>query len=235
MLSVLSYNILYGKKLDKIAQWLTSTPKKFDILCFQEFPKEKINFLLKALLPIKYSFKYGTNFIKNNKDYGQLTLINSKKIKFRGSKSIFLGTNFIEDKIFGLKGERSSLITKLRFGKNDLILANTHLIAYALNSHKREQLEKVTEEIKNFSKKSKMPVVLLGDLNYSSIIWQDGIFNLMRKMGFQNAHREKTHKLLFLKYQQLDYVFFKDCKASDVVIEKLSFSDHFPMRFKLKT
>lgn len=234
MLAVLSYNILFGRELEAIAQWLRSHKTKFDILCFQEFPKERINFLLKALQPVNYSFKYGTNFIHKGRDYGELTLINTKKLKFLDSKVIFLGTNIIEDKVFGLKGERSALITKLAFANETFILSNTHLIAYALNYHRRNQLEIVAGQIKSMAKNSNTPVILLGDLNYSSLIRQDRIFALMQKKGFRSGHRQKTHKLLSLKDHQVDYVFYKNCIVNEVEILKLPFSDHLPVVFKVQ-
>jgi len=233
MLSVLTYNILFGNQLDNIAEWLKNHNAKFDILCFQEFPKEKINFMLKFLQPENYDFKYGTNFLKNGKDYGELTLVNKKKIKFLDSKIIFLGTNIVEKKVFGLEGERSALITKLKFDNKTFIFSNSHLIAYALNFHRRAQLETITSEINNLTTEKNTPAVVVGDFNYTSLLFQKSIFDFMEKKGFKSGHNLKTHNLFNLKHHQLDYVFHKNCNVRKVEVVKLSFSDHFPVFFEL--
>jgi endonuclease/exonuclease/phosphatase (EEP) superfamily protein YafD len=231
VLSVLSYNIFFGKRADEIITWLAGLPNQFDILCFQEFPKEKIPLIKKALKPESYA--YASNVIYKGKDYGQLTVLLNKKITLVEEAEIKLGTNMFEDKILQLKGERSSLLTMLRYNKKNFFLANTHLIAFALNALKRKQLSMVVEYIDSVSQKKKIiPAIVLGDLNYSSLFWRQKFFTFMKRNNFINAHTEKTHRL-FLKYHQLDYIFYKSCKVTRVQILKQSFSDHLPMLFKL--
>lgn len=232
MFSVLSYNILFGKQVEKIVVWLASQPGQFDILCFQEFPKEKISLVKKVLKP--YSYAYASNTIYRGKDYGQLTVVMNKKITLVNKKVIWLGSNFFEDKVLRLGGERSSLFTTLRYNRKIFLLANTHLIAYALNSQRREQLVMVVEYIAGDSEEGKsVPTLVLGDFNYTSLLWRENFFSYMKRNGFTNAHTEKTHRLLFVKYHQLDYIFYKHCKVSRVKILKEKFSDHLPMVFTL--
>jgi endonuclease/exonuclease/phosphatase family metal-dependent hydrolase len=232
VLSVLSYNIFFGKRTDDVVEWLASLPKQVDILCFQEFPKEKIPFLKKALQPEAYAF--ASNVIYKGKDYGQLTVVMNKRITLVDEAEIKLGTNLVEDKILRLKGERSSLLTTLRYKRKNFLLANTHLIAFALNALRRKQLALVVEHIETVSQEKKtIPTLVLGDLNYSSLLWRHKFFAFMKRNKFRNAHMEKTHRL-FLKYHQLDYIFYKSCKVTDVQILKKSFSDHLPMLFKLQ-
>lgn len=228
MLSVLSYNILFGKHVEEIVRWITVQKKQFDILCFQEFPKEKIRLVKKVLKP--HSYAYASNVIYKGNDYGQLTVILNKKISLVDSTEIKLGTNVFEDKILRLRGERSSLFTKLRYNRKEIFLANTHLIAFAFNALRRKQLAMVVEHLENVSpKKKSLPTLVLGDLNYSSLFKREKLFTYMQKNGFTNAHRHTTHTLLFLKQQQLDYIFYKYCKVSNIRILKETFSDHFPM------
>jgi hypothetical protein len=106
VLSVLSYNIFFGKRADEIISWVAVLPKQFDILCFQEFPKEKIPFLKKVLRPAAYA--YASNVIYKGKDYGQLTVVMNQKIALVDEAEIKLGSNMVEDKILQLKGERRS-------------------------------------------------------------------------------------------------------------------------------
>lgn len=233
MLSVLSYNIFFGKRVEQIVSWLAGHPNQFDILCFQEFPKEKIQFIKKALQP--YQYAYGSNTVYRGKDYGQLTLIMNKKIALVGKEVIWLGRNFFEDKILRLGGERSSLLTTLRYKRKTFLLANTHLIAYAFNFQRREQLAMIVGYITGLSQKKRtIPTIVLGDFNYTSLLWRGKFFAYMKRNGFTNAHTEKTHKLLALKYHQLDYIFYKFCKVTRIQVLKQKFSDHLPMLFTLQ-
>lgn len=233
MISVLSYNIFFGKRVEDISKWLATQPTAYDILCFQEFPKEKITYVKKILKP--YSYAYASNVIFRGKDYGQLTVVLNKKITLVDYTEIKLGTNLLEDKILRLRGERSSLLTTLKYNKKKFLLANTHLIAFASNKLKRKQLAIVVEYIETlFQKKKNIPTIVLGDLNYSSLLRRQKFFAYMKNNGFTNAHTQMTHNLLALKYHQLDYIFYKFCKVTGVQILKQSFSDHLPMAFKLQ-
>lgn len=232
MLSVLSYNILFGRRVKEILSWLSKEPYQYDILCFQEFPKQKIALVKKLVQP--HSYAYASNVIHKGKDYGQLTVLVNKKITLVEESTIWLGTNFFEDRVLKLEGERSSLLTKLRYDNKEFLLANTHLIAFSLNALKRKQLAMVVEHLEGVSQKKKIPTIVLGDFNYSSLFWRGKFFDYMDDKRFKNAHTEKTHTLLSLKQHQLDYIFYKHCQVNNVKILQESFSDHFPMTCNLK-
>ncbi|HSA83816.1 MAG TPA: endonuclease/exonuclease/phosphatase family protein [Patescibacteria group bacterium] len=232
MLTVLSYNILFGNRIEEVIGWLVSSQKKYDILCFQEFPRAKMPLVQKMLNP--YVVSYASNVIYQGKDYGQLTVLQNKDSQLIEAVELQLGTNFFEDKVLRLRGQRSSLITKVRYGKKTILLANTHLIAYASNKLRRKQLSMVLEHIERISQETKpSPTILLGDFNYSSLLRRQKLFSLIKKYGYTNAHRENTHRLLFVKHHQLDYIFYRNCNVSDVTLLKESFSDHLPMAFHL--
>ncbi len=237
MLSVLSYNIRYGKKLKKIVDWLSLLPTSFDILCFQEFPLEKVGYLLGSLTKVSYKHSFASGFFRNNKPYGQLTVINTDKIQLRNSKAISLGeSSFIERKIFKTKGERSALITTLLYQNKAFILVNTYLICFALNKARIRQINTITAALSHDLLKT--PTIILGDFNYSSLR-KKGLLEFMKRYQFQDGTGKlPTHKLLMftsLLTHQIDYVFYKSCMVKNAtVMKKIKYSDHYPLRFTLE-
>lgn len=233
MLSVINYNIKYGKRLSEIAQWLSSHPTKLDIMCFQEFPIKYLNVLFDALPKNTYDYKFASGFIKRGTDYGQLTVFNTKKVQYKSHKISTYPGSFFEKRIFKNKGERSSLITTFAYEGKQFRIANTHLICLALNRQRRNQLKTIQETLSKLPNAKKMPTVLLGDLNYTSLIGQNAFITFMEKYGFKNAIRGvKTHRL-FLVPHQLDYVFYNNCAISDISVVKTNMSDHYPLFFTL--
>ena len=234
MLSVLTYNIYLGRNLDQILEWIVSLPKEFDIICFQEFPKSQIKTLQEYLKHFDYDFQFATSFKRKGRDFGELTLTNKKKLSIIETNIITLGHSIVEKKVLGLRRERTSLITKLRYNNTTILLANTHLAAYTINAKRREQLSKVIEIIDVDKKNKDIPNIILGDFNYSSLFRQGKFLKFVANKGFLNAHTNITHNLFSLTTHQLDYILYKNCKISDIQIERLSFSDHFPTKFTLK-
>lgn len=230
MLEVLSYNIQFGQKLDEIIAWLNSLSKPFDILCFQEFPKAKLSHFQKSLKDFSYTDQYASSFIRKNNDYGELTLIHNKKISLLDSQIVQLGTSVFEQKLFGLRGQRSALFTKLSYNENVFYLVNTHLIAFSTNKQRRGQLSKIIEQL---DQRNTSPVLILGDFNYTSMVRQYKLLELLQNNGFTNGHKEYTHKIFFIDHQ-LDYLFYKSCKIRNLKIPQLTFSDHLPMIFSLQ-
>ncbi|HSW97322.1 MAG TPA: endonuclease/exonuclease/phosphatase family protein [Candidatus Saccharimonadales bacterium] len=229
MLSILTYNIRYGEKLHDIIQWLIQRNTAFDIICFQEFPIAKIDTFLSSIEVTNYDYRFSNGFKKRNKQYGQLTLFKRKDIKILDDTVLSLGSSVLERS--KTKGERSSLLTRFSYKDKQFLLANTHLVCFALNKKRLVQLEKI---IKHFASvaDSKLPILVVGDFNYSSLIRQKKLLDYMEGHGFINAYKTHTFKLLFLKYQ-LDYVFYKNCEINNVDVLKLNFSDHFPAEFQL--
>jgi endonuclease/exonuclease/phosphatase family metal-dependent hydrolase len=231
MLSIASYNILHGKKLDKIILWLLANTFAFDIICFQEFPEEKTNEFLQQV-PKHFQYKFAIGFTRGKQHFGELTLYNSRKLSIEDSQTVLLGTGFLEKRLRRDTTERSSLLTMFLYKNKKFLLANTHLVALALNGRRKKQLEELLKKIKRIPNAENLPMVLLGDFNYSSRFRQKKLFEFMEKNSFINAYKKPTHRL-FLVNQQLDYVFYKLCNVKNIFITKLAFSDHHLITFQL--
>jgi len=234
MLSCISYNIFKGENITQIVQWLNGLSSPFDIICFQEFPITEIDYLKNALKPFNYNTAYATNFNSGEGVYGELSLIRKKKAELLDSKILLVGNSIAEQKIFKNKKERSSLITKVLHNNKTFLLANTQLSAYSLNGMRRQQLSKVIKTLNSLKVGSNMPVIILGDLNYTSLVKRDKLFDLVNKNNFVNGHMEKTHKLLSIIDHQLDYVLYRNCRVQNVEVLKIPFSDHYPVTFSLQ-
>jgi len=232
-LSVLAYNIHFGQKLELISDWILSSTNKFDIICFQEFPLEKKSKFLKTFQDHDYEYEFAPSFIRKGKQHGELTLYKKNDIKIIDSKVIHLGTNLLEKRFYKKNGEKSSLLTLIQYKNKKIILANSHLFSFALNSHRIKQLITILEEIGGISKKNTLPTIILGDFNYTSIIRQKRLIDFMKSHKFANAYKTHTHKLFFLG-QQLDYVFYNNCSIKKILIDKIKYSDHYPVQFKIE-
>lgn len=233
MLSVLAYNIFQGKNLNQIITWLDNLPVKFDIICFQEYPKTQLKLLEENKIFLNYQFQYATSFVKNKIDYGELTLVNKKKLSVIDTNIITLGHSIIEKKVFSIRRERTALITKLNYNNRTILLVNTHLALYTNNAKRRKQLSKIIEYVSIDKKDEEIPNVILGDFNYTSLFRQKKFLNFVKNKGFLNAHKNLTHNLFSLTLHQIDYILYKNCMISDIQIQHVSFSDHFPTIFKL--
>ena len=234
MLSCISYNIFKGENLTQIVQWLNSLSSPFDIICFQEFPIAEIDYLKNTLKPSNYNTAYATNFSSGKGVYGELTLILKKKAELLESNIVLMENSVVEQIIFKNKKERSSLITKVLHNNKMFLLANTQLSSYSLNGKRRQQLSKVIKALNSFEVRSNSPVIILGDLNYSSLTKRDKLWDLVKQNNFINGHMEKTHKLLSIIDHQLDYVLYKNCRVQNIEVLKIPFSDHYPMTFSLQ-
>lgn len=232
MLSGLTYNIYFGRNIDQIITWLNSFKKPFDILCFQEFPEAKIKYLQRAMKSFPYDFSYASSFIFKNESYGELTLVHKEKLTLKEHFVVSLGTNIIEEKILRLLSHRTALVTQLCYNTQPFLLSNTHLIAFAMNMQRREQLRKLFGELASGAKED-IPAVVLGDMNYSSLLSRKKLFELIETEGFANAYEEDTHNLFSLTSHQLDYIFNKQCTVQDIKVIDVPFSDHFPVQFTL--
>lgn len=230
MISVLSYNILFGKRLEEIILWLNSLPTPFDTICFQEFPYSQRHLLKGLENNASYKDSFALSFKRKDESYGLMTLINTKKIAIQKEKIVHIGTSAIE-KAMGFTGGRNVLITHGTYNGTPVVLINAHLVAFSTNRHRRNQLTQVVTELEKDLQGQKTPVVLMGDLNYSSLLWKQRLHELMDQHGFANAYEHNTHRLLFFKNQQLDYVFYRHAKIGDIKIYNLPYSDHQPITF----
>jgi endonuclease/exonuclease/phosphatase family metal-dependent hydrolase len=147
-------------------------------------------------------------------------------------KIVKLGTNLLETR-FRRKGQRTSLLTVFKYNNKKLVLANSHLVCFALNSKRINQISKIIKGVKAIGDHSAFATLILGDFNYTSRIRQKKLMEFMEKNELNNAYKTHTHKLFFIK-QQLDYVFYNGCRVKNVKIGKrIKYSDHSPVWFDI--
>jgi endonuclease/exonuclease/phosphatase family metal-dependent hydrolase len=238
-LSVLAYNIAFGKKLDKIETWLLKDPDRFDVICLQEFPFRKGSEFIENFKKHGFNYKFAPSssltkiFFSRGDKHGELTLYNAKKLTLIDDHVIKLGANFLE-KRFRVQGQKTSLLTVFKHGKKTLVLANSHLVCYAPNSRRINQINKIIKRVEALGDDTKFSTVILGDFNYTSRFRQKKLIEFMAKNDFINSYTAHTHKYLFIP-QQVDYVFYNNCDINNVEIDrKIKLSDHYPVQFKLE-
>jgi len=233
MLSGLTYNVQFGQRIDKIIDWLSHVSPSFDCICLQEFPFDYLEKLLTSPLAKKYEYCTALSFNHKKKAYGQITLVEKRKIQLLQTDTLFLKTSFLEEHIFDFSGGRRALLTKLRYENISFMLVNTHLVAFGSNKQRRAQLTKIVTQCEQALYKN-MPIVILGDFNYSSLIGQKNLIKLMQAYKFKNAYKLNTHKLLTIKDHQIDYLFSKNIQVGHIKLYNLPFSDHRPITFTLE-
>lgn len=231
MIRVLSYNIRYGKKLSDILAWLQPQYKQYDVICLQEYPQSKRHLLEKHFEP-QYQYVFSHGFTTKKDSFGQVTLFDTSRLKTEHSTTVQLGSNVLEDAIHRHKGERTALITKLINGEGGLLLVNTHLACLAINRQRRNQLQLIVDHLHSINDHKTQAKIILGDFNYTSLMRQRSLVRFMTKNNFVSAYKESTHKLLFFKHQ-LDYAFYNNCKIHNVEVERIRFSDHYPVKFEV--
>lgn len=230
ILKILSFNIQYGRKINEIVSWLNKDERKLDILCFQEFPEHKIEFLIQSL-PIKpRSHQFCQTVNRNKRYYGQLTVILGKDISENFFKVVDLGTAIFEVVQPFFKIKRQALISCLRFENKDFLLVNTHLSSLALNEKRLLQISSIHQIIDKLMLSRSLAQLIVGDFNYTSLLQQHTLFKFMDQHGFKNAHKHQTHRF-YLVDHQLDYLFYKNCSIKEVRVEKIRLSDHYPVFF----
>jgi endonuclease/exonuclease/phosphatase family metal-dependent hydrolase len=231
MIRVLSYNVFLGKKLGDILAWLASFYKNYDVICLQEYPKSK-QFQLSRHFDVQYKYIFSHGFTKKKESYGQITLYNSSRLTSSSPTVVSLGSVSVENVIHGNKGQRTALITELKNNEGRLLLVNTHLACLAINRVRRRQLQLIVDKLHAIYSHKTLAKIILGDFNYTSLLRQHSLVKFMTKNNFINAYKKHTHKLLFLKHQ-LDYAFYNNCAIRNVEVEKIHFSDHYPVRFEV--
>lgn len=237
MLSILAYNIHFGKKLALIEKWLLKNPARFDLVCLQEFPFDENSSLLTTFKKHGFDYRFAPSsfltkpFLKKQK-YGELTLFKKNKLQFLDSYVIKLGANFLE-KRFRIDGQKTSLLTVFKHKHKKLVIANSQLVCYAPNSRRINQIAKIIKKVEALGDHSAFSTVILGDFNYTSRIRQKRLIEFMAKNDLVNAYKAHTHKYFFIP-QQIDYVFYNGCRVENVKIGKrIKYSDHSPVWFDL--
>jgi endonuclease/exonuclease/phosphatase (EEP) superfamily protein YafD len=226
MISVLSYNVYFGKRLDKIIFWLLKKPT-FDVICFQEFPKKVIPIFIKAFSQASYGYRFAPFLQKRGITYGELTLFRKDKLTFLSSTTVSLGINRGERVMLRARIPRTSLLTIFRYKKQKIALVNIHLVNVAFNILRYKQITQIVNRLDHHA----MPVVLLGDFNMPSVFGRKKLFSMMEENGFEFIRKRlSTFHLVGVKYQ-MDYIFWKGCKVTGLSVERVKFSDHYPVAF----
>jgi len=229
MLSVLTFNICEGWRLEKIIHWI-QTLKRFDIICFQEFPKKRISGFVNAFSDVKYGYSYTLSIQTKKKTLGQLTLYRKDKIKLVSSSVLLLGDSKVEKAILRKWAPRKSLITTYQTKTQTFTIANTHLVCVALNAHRYKQIHKILTKLEHHT----VPSLILGDFNLPNIIGKKKLVRLMNSHSYvTQKNRMATWGVAGVPYQ-VDYVFWKSCVVEDLHSVRVRFSDHFPVVFKLR-
>jgi endonuclease/exonuclease/phosphatase (EEP) superfamily protein YafD len=226
MISVLSYNVYFGKRIDKIIYWLLKQPT-YDVMCFQEFPKQAITPFIKAFSRANYGYRYAPFLVRRRTTYGELTMFRKDKLTLVKSSTVFLGLNSGERVLLRARTPRTSILTIFRYKKYEIALVNVHLVNVAFNALRYKQITTIISKLSNHS----IPSILLGDFNMSSMFGRRRFFMFMEQCGYERpVKRITTHRLAVIK-QQMDYIFWKDCRVNDVIVERVKFSDHYPLTF----
>ncbi|MDE2026066.1 MAG: HAD-IA family hydrolase [Patescibacteria group bacterium] len=234
MLSVITYNIQKGKKLQKIIEWIATSAEIADVMCFQEFPFAELKKFIQTIEKRQaFEYRYAVGFVRGGVKFGQLTLVKKDKLHIEEEHIVSLGRSAIESRVSRDKTERSALLTTISQGNKKFLLANVHLVCFSLNRSRIRQAIKILADIKKINPKGNVPTIMLGDFNYSTLTRQKQLVKIMQDYGFLNAYKKHTHRLFYLKHQ-IDYVFYKNCFVDRVDVMRLEYSDHFCISFTLE-
>jgi endonuclease/exonuclease/phosphatase family metal-dependent hydrolase len=226
MISVLSYNVHFGKRLEKIIYWLLQK-QTYDIICFQEFPKHAIQTFLRAFSTATYGYRFAPFLLRRGKTYGELTVFRKSKLNLIRSTTVFLGINRGERVMLRARIPRTSLITVFKFKNKIITVVNIHLVNVAFNALRYKQITKIVDKLNLHITSS----VLVGDFNLPSLFGRKKLFALMDKNGYSmQKKRLSTHHFVGIKHQ-MDYIFWKECSVLNLSVERVKFSDHYPVTF----
>jgi endonuclease/exonuclease/phosphatase family metal-dependent hydrolase len=224
MITILSYNIEYGRKLDEIISWINSLENLPQIICFQEFPEKELEDLKSRKFFKEQNLFFAKGLSSKGEFFGELTIVDSSVIKLSETKYLDFGPDHVESVFKRKIIKRSAIITEFKYKGKEFSLANVHLTPVALHGKRRKQLSKVIQD--SVIERS----IIVGDFNYSSLFNKNGLITFMDKHGYILAGENLiTNKYKYKIPQQLDYVFYKNLKHIKTQVFDLSFSDHFPV------
>lgn len=208
----------------KILAWL-KRKHPADIICFQEFPEHRLPDCLKSFPKDTYGYRFAPSLKRRRILYGELTIFRTDKMRLVSSSSFPLRTTRLDRYSMGGVPNRSCLVTTFRRNRKTFRIANIQLSCYASNRLRYAQL---TNIIHTFSHKI-IPSVIIGDFNMSSLLGRRGLFRLMNKNSYKTVGKYiATHRLLIVKHQ-LDYVFSRNCSVRRITVDRIRFSDHYPV------
>lgn len=213
-----------GKRIDRIIDWLNRLSDT-DVICLQEFPKEKIDECMLLLGRIPYANIFAEGFTYRKKIYGELTLYRTDVFTDVRAKIITLGINTIERRILRTTVPRSYIILSGCINGRKISIVNVHIVALATNATKFAQVKVMLEQISTIKTK----LIVSGDFNISSILGKKRLISLFKKFGF-SMHPKKlsTHRVGIIRHQ-FDYIFARRCAVSEQSAHRVRFSDHYPI------
>ena len=102
---------------------------------------------------------------------------------------------------------------------------NVHVVALAVNSVKYAQVKHLIDHVRHL----RCPLVLLGDFNISSLLGKRNLFSTLKREGYtMDPKKILTHRVGPITHQ-FDYVFCRNCEVINQHVEKIKFSDHYPL------
>lgn len=227
MIRVLSYNVMFGRKSRHIFPWLSR--QNHDIICLQEFPERKIDELVFLLPENRYSYAFAPSMKIFKKIYGELTLYRKNTLTLKKQTTIILGTNRVEKTFLLTKLPRTALLTEFRYRKKRFVLVNPQLVSLSSNTLRYAQVEKILDAVQNI----KVPTFLIGDFNIPSLRAKNTLLRYMQVKGFSSYEdRFRTYRLTFMRWQ-LDYAFARNGKIQKITVERVKFSDHYPIQAEI--
>ncbi len=223
-LKVLTYNIQSGKRIDRIIDWLNRLPYT-DIICLQEFPKDKIDECKLLLSRVPYGYAFAESFTFRKRTFGELTIYRKDRIKNVFSKIVTFGISKMERRILRTTVPRSYLLLEATVSRKKFVIVNVHVVALATNAVKYSQVERMKDSVKKIDS----PLILLGDFNISSLLGKKKLLHVLKGEGF-SMHPKKiaTHREGIIRHQ-FDYVFGRKCSIIEQKAERVKFSDHYPI------
>ena len=228
MIHLISYNIRFGKRLEDILAWL-KTQVRVDILCFQEFPETKIFDCLTAFGNTSYGYSFAPSMNIRKKTYGELTLYRTDRMKLVSSTIVRLNTNTIDRFSMGRRSSRSCILTVFQMQQKKVALANIQLASLASNKLRYGQIQNIIDTLASYN----IPRLLVGDFNMTSMIRRKRLIAYMRRHRYlTEVKKVATHRLIFINHQ-LDYVFGNNCTVETLSVERVRFSDHYPVKATL--
>ncbi len=223
-MNLVAFNVQFGKRVDRVIDWANRLPST-DVLCFQEFPKDKIRECLRLLSRRQYGFRFAPSLVRRKQLFGVLTLYRKDRMKLVSTSILTLGMTKFERSILRHRTSRSCLITRFCYAGRTVIIVNVHFVAFALNTYKYLQIEKTARGLA----KKNIPVIMLGDFNISSVMGKSKLLTIMKTYGFETEQKRlATHRIIGLRHQ-FDYVFARWCRLSSIRSGIIRLSDHFPI------
>jgi endonuclease/exonuclease/phosphatase family metal-dependent hydrolase len=239
MLHILTYNVEFGLRFPEILAWLqeereesptakAATHLPYDILCFQEFPQQRIAELHRAFPG--YAHQFGSAFVKKGTTYGQLTFFRSTTLTLIASQRIPFGQLRREKLLFGISSDRCGLLTEFSWKTTGqkpqkFLLANIHPSWFTRNTKRLELFAKTIAALPDQNESA----ILVGDYNYSSLIGKSRLVDFFHAHNFRLANDGMTTHHVGPIAHQLDYVFVRNFGKVKTHVIELPYSDHWPV------